>query len=262
MPNLYQCLTYRDNHNWGGRVKTRDGNYYFHDHGAKVLGVAHLDTVFKAPPIKDGSIIFAPQLDDRLGVYCLLDWLPRMGIQLDVLLTTGEECCRSTGAWFDPPRDYNWIVEFDRAGADVVFYQYHEQFSPHWTGKIGCGSFSDIAFMDFLGVCGVNIGIGYHEQHTYNCYADLNDTHKQLKRFAKFFQKNENNRFTYDPRWDETFADPLPKKKRKSKYKYVYANDTLRAWESEHSRPVEDFDFDPYSERDNWEHLNHIHREC
>ena len=41
-----------------------------------------------------GHIQFAPQLDDRLGVYCLLGLLPKMGIQLDILLTTGEEHCQ------------------------------------------------------------------------------------------------------------------------------------------------------------------------
>jgi hypothetical protein len=195
MPNLYDCLTRADDYDWGGRVDTPRGPYYHHDRGCKVLGVAHLDTVLTAEPIKEGTVIFAPQLDDRLGVYCLLEWLPRMGIQLDILLTTGEEKCNTTGAHFQG--DYNWVIEFDRAGVDVVFYQYHAEFAPFWSGKKGRGSFSDIADMDYLGVCAANIGIGYHAQHTKNCYADLQDTEKQLLRFAKFFDRFQYTRFPF-----------------------------------------------------------------
>ena len=45
-------------------------------------------------------MVFAPQLDDRLGVWCLLNALPTMGVNLDVLLTTGEEICKSRRAIF------------------------------------------------------------------------------------------------------------------------------------------------------------------
>ena len=109
MPTLYDCLTLPDNHNWGGRVDTSCGPYYHHDHGAKVLGVAHLDTVMNRTPRLRDSVVIAPQLDDRLGVFCLLNLLPSMGITVDVLLTTGEERGRTTAANFYG--SYNWIVE-------------------------------------------------------------------------------------------------------------------------------------------------------
>jgi hypothetical protein len=243
MPTLYDCLIRRDNFNWGGRVKTPDGPYYHHQHGSKVLGVAHLDTVLKAEPIKDGSLIVAPQLDDRLGVFCLLDWLPRLGIQLDVLLTTGEEKCQTTGAHFQG--EYNWIAEFDRAGTDIVFYQYHEQFSPFWSGKIGHGSFSDISDMD-LGVCGANIGIGYHNQHTRECYADLCDTEQQLLRFAKFYDRFQFTRFPFVDDYDDWW-NWKPRKKVK-KLAWDYAGD-----------------FDPWKksrdELDHWDALATLHAE-
>ena len=99
------------------------------------------------------------------------------------------------------------MVEFDRAGTDVVFYQY-EEFAQYWRIREGVGSYSDIADLE-LGVCCANLGIGYHNQHTRFCYADLEDTKKQLRRFAKFHVRNAGIKFpfvesleTVDDWWD------------------------------------------------------------
>ena len=202
---LLDCLTAPIESHWGDRYKTPNGPLFFRDNGARVLGVAHLDVVMKSKPRRYDDYIMCPQLDDRLGVWILLDVLPKMNIQVDVLLTTGEESCRSTGEFFTPIKDYNWVVEFDRAGSDVVFYQY-EDFAPSWKGwKIGDGSFSDISVMDHLGVMCANVGIGYHAQHTKNCWADLRETAAQVKHFAEFYGQNKNKRFAYNPfiDWDE-----------------------------------------------------------
>jgi hypothetical protein len=202
MPSLKQCLTLPDNYNWGGRVETPTGPYFHHSYGGRVLGVAHLDTVLQATPRKSGNYVFAPQLDDRLGVWCLLNALPKMGIQLDILLTTGEETCQTTAREF-PLSDYNWVVEFDRAGTDVVLYQYDTKlWADTWRGwKIGRGSFSDIVDLD-LGVCCANIGIGYHNQHSYYCHANLDDTQKQLFKFAQFYEKNKDTKFEFEFEFD------------------------------------------------------------
>ena len=206
MLSLKQCLTLPDAHNWGGRADTPDGPLYFHDHGARVLGVAHLDTVLQARPVKSGPYVFAPQLDDRLGVYCLLNLLPTMGINLDVLLTTGEEHCRSTARHFQGR--YNWVVEFDRAGTDCVFYQYGvKAWQKVWRRAfhIGQGSYSDIASLD-LGVCCANLGIGYHNQHSRYCHANLEDTRKQLSKFALLYRQYEAREFPYSEIWDRPRA--------------------------------------------------------
>ena len=197
MLSLKQCLTLPDEWNWGGRVDTPDGPYYHHDNNSSVLGVAHLDTVMQARPVKSGSYVFAPQLDDRLGVWCLLNALPNMGIKLDVLLTTGEEHCRSTAKYFEGR--YKWVVEFDRAGTDCVFYHYDDRaWRKAWRKycRIGSGSYSDIASMN-LGVCAVNLGVGYHSQHSRYCYADLNETRRQLNKFGQFYDRYRNVEFPY-----------------------------------------------------------------
>jgi hypothetical protein len=261
MPNLHQCLTWKDNHDWGGKVDTPDGPYYHHKHGSKVLGVAHLDTVMSARPIKDGKFVCCPQLDDRLGVYCLLDWLPRMGIQLDVLLTTGEEHCRSTAAHFQG--EYNWIAEFDRAGNDVVFYQYHDDFAPWWSGRIGHGSYSDIVDMEALGVCAVNIGIGYQFQHTMECYADLRETEKQLKRFGKFFDRYCETRFPFTP---PVYVDDWkPRRKHKRKHKRALVELPPRSESGHWWNERDEFEYDPWrksnEEWQNWDELAKLHNE-
>jgi hypothetical protein len=180
---------------------TRDGMYiYKSTPKAKILGVAHLDTVltlnhFHKITIDGQDIVFNAQLDDRLGVYTLLDVLPRLGIQFDLLLTEGEETGRSTSAHFETDKEYNWMFSFDRHGEDVVLYQYDtpslRQVLQDSKFKIGIGSFSDIAFMEHLGIQGFNIGTGYEGEHDSMCYANMNILARQIARFVDFYQKNK-----------------------------------------------------------------------
>jgi putative aminopeptidase FrvX len=197
---LLHCLT-RKKYNWGGKVKTPDGPYFYHDNGCSVLGVAHLDYVLYETPRRYGNCLVCPQLDDRLGVWLLLEQLPRLGIDLDILLTTNEERCRSTAYYFEPAHQYNWVVEFDRAGEDVVFYDYND-WADKWVNhgfSPGYGSYSDIVDLSHLGVMCANIGIGYHQQHTNKCYADIRETNRQIKKFGQFWHDNKEIKFPYYP---------------------------------------------------------------
>lgn len=195
--SLIDCLTRKSCDFKLPRIDCELGELYHKDNGSNVLGVAHLDTVLDSTPFIHNGIVHCPQLDDRLGVWVLLHLLPSMGVNLDVLLTDNEEIGDSTGQWFIPKKQYNWIIEFDRAGTDIVFYQY-KGFAKHWSGiKHGMGSYSDISFMDHIGVMAANIGIGYHGQHSDYCYADLRDTYRQVRLFSKFFAKHQNTHFPY-----------------------------------------------------------------
>ena len=107
--------------------------YHFKDNGSDILAVAHLDTVAgrkaRTARIVDteaGPVIHSRALDDRLGAYVILDMLPKLGLTFDWLLTTGEESGMSTAAFFDAPKKYRWIIEFDRGGTDVVMYHYED----------------------------------------------------------------------------------------------------------------------------------------
>ena len=77
------------------------------DRGESVLGVAHLDHVqqakhFRVEPREEDLVVYNPRLDNRLGVYLLLDLLPELGLGFDVLLTMDEEIGESTASKFAP----------------------------------------------------------------------------------------------------------------------------------------------------------------
>lgn len=182
--------------------RSRDRFYWYQDNGSKVLAVAHLDNVQDDPTCQvidtaAGPLVVSGALDDRLGAYVILDLLPRLGITCDWLLTTDEEIGRSTASDFADDyegKDYNWIIEFDRGGTDVVMYQYE---TPEYVGlvedagaRVGMGSYSDIADLDDLGCAALNWGVGYEDYHSPRAHAWLNDTFKMVARFVQFYKAN------------------------------------------------------------------------
>jgi hypothetical protein len=187
---------------FGETITTPEGNYVFRDRGERVLGVAHLDTVLPATYFAlDGERVYCPTLDDRLGVYLLSDLLPSLGVKFDLLLTDGEERGCSTARWFVPPRKYRWMFSFDRAGTDVVMYQYDSPANRsllHRAGfRVGVGSYSDIADLDFLNCAGFNFGTGYHRQHKPDCSADLGETGRMVGGFVAFWRRHRNKQLPH-----------------------------------------------------------------
>jgi hypothetical protein len=175
----------------GGKIVSHKSRKFgFLDRGSSILAVAHLDYVWESSfwfTRHDGDIVLCPRLDDRLGVYTILDFLPRLGVSLDILLTEDEEIGMTSAKFFQPSKRYHWMVSFDRQGTDVVTYQYrweklHEYF------KIGVGSYSDIADMGHLGCKGTNVGVGYHNEHTEYCYLSIREWHSQIAKFLIFYR--------------------------------------------------------------------------
>ena len=187
----------------GDTTYTPDGPLVFIDRGASILGVAHLDYVQWTQPQRRGNIVRCPQLDDRLGVWILLDVLPSYGVKCDVLLTDSEEKGLSTGAYFDPPKQYNWMFQFDRAGVDAAMYQYeratHRAMLHDYGITVNPGSFSDISTMDHLQCVGINFGCGYHNQHTSECYANLHDTKMMVHKFRYFASEYQHIPLAHEP---------------------------------------------------------------
>ena len=188
----------------------------FKDNGSDILGVGHLDTVECHRNIGTPEGLAAhqqamdlarhrqtgPQLDDRLGVWAMLSVLPEH-MEFDVLLTDNEEIGQSTAAEFTPPsgKQYNWVFELDRRGDGCVLYQYGSKKwnkALHKAGfRINRGSFSDIGYLDHLGVQCVNIGIGYQNEHTLRCDWDINVTRAQIEKLIAFYQRNRDKRYAY-----------------------------------------------------------------
>ncbi len=178
-----------------------DDFYFFRDNGASVLAVAHLDTVglphqrgAHFVETEAGTVVYSRALDDRLGAYIILDALPRLGVDVDVLLTVGEESGRSTASFFDAPKKYDWMIEFDRGGTDVVMYQYDDKETRNLVresgARVGDGIFSDICYLDHLGVKGFNWGVGYQDYHGPRAHAFLEDTWDMLDKFLIFHEYN------------------------------------------------------------------------
>lgn len=191
--------------------------FSFIDNGGDVLAIFHSDV---SPAIasqqdwfhvqREGSrrrhwnTVNSPALDDRLGAYIILDVLPKLGVKCDVLITEDEEIGRSTASMFDTEKKYNWMFQFDRRGTDVVMYDYEtDELSDAISmmgGVVGIGSFSDICYLEHLGISGLNFGTGYHKEHTLRCHADLRDTTIMIELFMDFYNTYSEVRFEYVPR--------------------------------------------------------------
>ena len=183
-----------------------NGEYIYIDNGSDVLGVVHLDM---HPNIarhvqkfrQDGNIVYSVSLDDRLGLYTMLNLLPKLGIVTDILFTTNEEIGQSTAQFFMPTKDYNWLYQFDRRGDGVVMYDYETpelcDIMQTYNFRIDRGSFSDICYLNDMGVAGFNFGTGYYNEHTLACYADLSILDKQVSKFAHFYNDYKNIKLSY-----------------------------------------------------------------
>ncbi len=186
-----------------GKIKeTVDGILIHKDNGSNILAVAHLDTVqSKNFFYKSNGHIFNPQLDDRLGAYIILELLPKLGIKTDILLTEGEEMGRSTAAYFENKKQYNWIFSFDRAGSDVVLYDYDSHSMrkrlKKYGFKIGIGSFSDICWLENLNCKGINFGCGYYDNHSVKAYAIMDELIMSVQKFINFYNSNYNKHFQH-----------------------------------------------------------------
>ena len=188
----------------GGIVIGEIGKQYaYKDNDSSILFVAHLDTVqqcnhFQEINVSGDNLIFNAKLDDRLGVYTILDLLPKLGITADILFTENEEIGQTTAEQFKTDKKYNWIVEFDRTGADAVCYCYDfdKELKPYFT--IGRGTFSDISVLESLGCKGFNIGIGYYNEHSQRAYMDVSEYIEQMARFIRFFNDHKNIHYKHE----------------------------------------------------------------
>lgn len=185
---------------YGDKYITPDGILYYKDNGSKILAVAHLDTVqnsnhYRVVDARGSRIIFTPQLDDRLGAYVILHLLPSLGIKTDILLTEGEETGKSTAKHFKVDKEYNWMFSFDRAGTDTVLYQYHDKAMEKLLTEHGfnvqTGAFSDIGYLEHLGIKGFNFGVGYYNNHALQAYAVEHHILYNVLLFQKFYSEFE-----------------------------------------------------------------------
>jgi hypothetical protein len=194
------CLDYDD----------KDKRRIFIDRGSKVLMIAHVDTVVRArlDKPKKGRLR-GSGFDDRLGCLIAFDLSKELGC--DLLLTDNEESGNST-AQYHECRDYNWVVEFDRAGNDVVTYDLDNKTfvtdieNNGW--KVGIGAFSDICFLETKACC-LNVGIGYEHAHSTDSYAVVSTIEKQIEKFKYFFAAHRKTEYIVDNLNAQRMTEPF-----------------------------------------------------
>jgi hypothetical protein len=170
------------------------------------LIVAHADTVLGSKAYDyspETNVVTSAELDDRLGIAIMLCLLLD-GIDISCLVCDNEEIGQTTARVFVKETTLRpcWLTEFDRRGTDVVCYDYETpllvSMLEHVGFVVGEGSFSDIKFMQQLGVIGFNVGVGYHREHSLSCHANLNDTLLQVERWLTWLTWMNGVRLTHE----------------------------------------------------------------
>jgi len=214
-------LTHHGSEQWGKKGAMIHNRYAYRPgkYADSPLLVCHADTVLGNLSYSydvERLVVTSSELDDRLGIACMLYSL-LLGNALSecaMLVCDNEEIASTTASTFtDDTLAMNgmtetglpvWLMEFDRRGVDVVTYVYgNDTFHSLLESvgfTIGEGSFSDISSMTDLGRSGVNVGIGYHSEHSTKCHARLSDTLLQLGRAVQFCEFYSCVTLRYTPR--------------------------------------------------------------
>lgn len=192
----------------------------------KVLLVAHADTVwdshyldtqdyeqkliFENDIIQSGSTVCGIGADDRSGC-AILSLLKDMGHSL--LITDGEEHGSIGSEWLmtsPENRDiadlinqgHQFIVQFDRRnGKDFKCYNVGtDEFRAYISEKTGYTEPDRSAGTDIVELCrnitGVNLSVGYHNEHSEDEYLDLKEWHNTLELCRKWLSEEDLPRFT------------------------------------------------------------------
>lgn len=178
--------------------------------------VAHVDTVFDALPKdiyydREKGVLWSPQglgADDRAGVFAILKLL-QLGLRPTVIFTTDEEI-GGVGAeklvkdFPDCPiKELKYIIQLDRRGTnDCVFYDCDNDDFVKYVESFGFiqnfGSFSDISVLcPTWGVAGVNLSIGYEDEHTFCETLHINPWYSTIKKVKNMLMEEEIPFFEY-----------------------------------------------------------------
>ena len=188
---------------------TETDDYILAEGEIPVALVAHLDTVFAEPPkhiyydIKEATL-WSPEglgADDRAGIYAVIK-LIKEGYKPYIILTTDEEYGGlGAGALAEIPNPWpqvKYLIELDRRGqCDCVFYNTHVPDFTKYVESFGFseanGSFSDISIIcPAWKVCGVNLSVGYRNEHSYSETWHLNDFFNTYDKVIRMLKDAEN----------------------------------------------------------------------
>lgn len=180
-PQLKNFLTKFLNAKYSTVVSTDD--YIYTEGNIPICLVAHTDTVFKLPPEEifyDSSknVLWSPDglgADDRAGIFAIIKII-QSGLRPHIIFPADEEmgCIGSLELAKKgcPFKELKYIIQLDRQGhSDCVFYGCKNKEFIDYVEDFGfftaTGSFSDIsALCPKWGVAGVNLSIGYKNEHS------------------------------------------------------------------------------------------------
>lgn len=180
-----------------------------------VLLVAHYDTVWRGEtvrPVLRGGVFESGKkgigigADDRAGIAAL--WELRDSGHAMIIVPEEETGCRGSGhvAKHHPEllAEHAYAIQFDRKGAsDLVFYDcdnpdFEDYLMDNFMGyRVAQGSFSDICELcPAGGIAGVNISIGFRNEHTEHETLDVADWRRTVEK-VKCLLGYEQPRFEY-----------------------------------------------------------------
>lgn len=191
-------------------------NYIFAHGNIPVALVAHMDTVFKIPPSKiyydrEEGVLWSPDglgADDRAGVFLILKILQNIkeNRKPTIIFTTDEEmgCLGSSQLVEDiktPPQKFKYIIQLDRRGRnDCVFYddinKEFEEYVNQFGFETNWGTLSDISVIcPAWGFSGVNLSVGYEDEHQEIETLHISYTYETLTRVFKMLNDIDNAPF-------------------------------------------------------------------
>lgn len=195
-------------------IETKD--YICAEGDIPIALVAHMDTVFEKPVQQlfydtRKNVMWSPQglgADDRAGIYAIIRIL-NAGYRPHVILTTDEESgCLGAGELAKrecPFEELNYVIELDRRGTnDCVFYDCDNKDFVTYVEQFGFteayGSFSDICeFCPDWGVAGVNLSIGYVDEHSHQELLYVSPFLATIEKVKKMLDQKEIPYFKYVP---------------------------------------------------------------
>lgn len=132
--------------------------------------------------------------DDRAGIFAIIKII-ESGLKPHIIFTTDEEIggigADKLAADGNPFPELKYIIELDRRGRnDCVFYDCRTLEFQHYIETFGfltaMGSFSDISILcDAWQVCGVNLSIGYLNEHTYTEMLFINSMFNTIEKVKR-----------------------------------------------------------------------------
>ena len=175
------------------------------------------------------GVMWSPEglgADDRVGVFMIVS-LVRRGLRPYILFTTDEESGSASGYEFaalyqNEFKNYNikYLMELDRSGYnDCVFYNCDNPLFVEFVESYGfeenSGSFTDIsAICPILGIAGVNLSVGYYNEHSKTEMIDLFTMSKNFDIIYKMIKESKkiNKYFKYIPKKFTKKKKPKQKK--------------------------------------------------